>query len=208
MSQEIVTQVRSQFPTPLGASQPTFLIAVAKALGMGLFKKDSGSNVALPDGTKVSGDTVMNRAGDTWDILQDQENAANPVFNPSGHDDPTVHYYDVGGQTQPQTPPAPPGATNADAALSSFILDVRASLGRVETGIGQSLSNDAVLSGQITQLQAVVQQVGQDMLKAIATQPAASGSGSTGATVNGLHLQVDPQVVANIIGIAAQLFKR
>jgi hypothetical protein len=106
MSLAIVERIRRPYDTPLGALHGEFLIAVCRALNedaganvYGLYKKSGGMYVVLPDGTKVSQDIIVYRSGlKWWDILEDGENLAKPLWN--GHtnttpDDPAT-FYDVG----------------------------------------------------------------------------------------------------------------
>lgn len=81
MSLQIVSVVRSKYPTPLGDKHADFLLEVAAALGLGLVSKTQGTRVALPSGQEVSQDVVMTPFGKAWDILSDGEGVATPVFN-------------------------------------------------------------------------------------------------------------------------------
>lgn len=106
MSQAIVAAVRAKYPTPLAEKHPLFLLEVAGALGKGLVKKPNGTNITLPDGTKVSQDCVMEHDGQLWDILQDGEASANPVYN-QGDPIDSSRYYAVAGAIDPPKPQTP-----------------------------------------------------------------------------------------------------
>jgi hypothetical protein len=101
-----VIAVRSHYPTPLGAQHPAFLIAVAKATGAKLLRKDAGSHVTLPNGVNVSQDVLM--FGDQGvDILSDAEGAAVASWQEKGQI--LGEYVDVSalGSEPPPTPPPP-----------------------------------------------------------------------------------------------------
>jgi hypothetical protein len=111
MSNQLSTVIalRSHYPTPLGAQHPTFLIAVAKATGAKLLRKDAGSHITLPNGVNVSQDILM--FGDQGvDILRDAEGVAGPTWQEKGQI--LGEYIDVsglGGDPPPVvTPPTPP----------------------------------------------------------------------------------------------------
>lgn len=110
MSQEIVARIRQQYPTPLGASHASFLLEVAQTLKGGLLKKTGGTVVTLPSGQTVAQDIFaeppVSGICKCWDILQDGEGAANPVFNRSD-DQPESRYYAVGTQPIPDPEPQP-----------------------------------------------------------------------------------------------------
>lgn len=113
MSLQIVQEVRAKYPTPLGAQHGLFLLEVAGRLGKGLLKKNGGSFITLPDGTRVSQDCVMQPNGKHWDILFDGENAAQPRYdlltNPDGTPfltDP-ANYYAVADVPAPAPVPDP-----------------------------------------------------------------------------------------------------
>ena len=93
----VVAQVRAGFPTPLGAQHGTCLIQIALAIkqGAGLLKKDAGSFVTLPDGTRVAQDIICFPDGQHFDVLVDAENAALPSFQDKGFIDPT-RFHQVG----------------------------------------------------------------------------------------------------------------
>lgn len=130
MSFEVVKQVRSKYPTPLGAAHGQFLMEVASATGKGLVRKDWGTFVRLPDGTGVSQDCVMDITGRHWDILVDGENSAGPAWElvvDSNSGQPLVleqkRYYDVPAVAPepplvplPDPEPVPPAADPASEA--------------------------------------------------------------------------------------------
>lgn len=103
MSQQVVANIRNKYPTPLGILHADFLLDVARTLGLGLLRKDWGTFIRLPDGTGVAQDIVMAPDGRSWDILQDGEGSATPLFNPSDVQD-LKRFYPV----QPAGPQANP----------------------------------------------------------------------------------------------------
>lgn len=100
-----VQQIRSKYPTPLGATHPFFLIEVAQATDAKLLQKDGGTHVTLPTGMNVSQDILM--FGDQGvDILSDGEGTATPNWQEKGAIPGS--YIDVRGMTLPSQPaPAP-----------------------------------------------------------------------------------------------------
>jgi hypothetical protein len=132
MSIEVVRQVRSGYPTPLGATHAAFLLELAPALTAahwrpwGLLKKPGGTNILLPDGTRVSQDVVCDMAGIQVDCLADGEGAAVPVWNPvdPGHYTPDPsRFYAVEGAPVPPEPepePEPPPSTGLEARVAAL----------------------------------------------------------------------------------------
>ena len=104
MSQQIVAQVRSRYPTPLGAQHLAFLVDVARTLGLGLLKKTTGSHIPHPTAGGVSQDVVMRQDGAAWDILIDAEADARPAFNVIGLLDPQRYVAVDGAQPDPDPP--------------------------------------------------------------------------------------------------------
>lgn len=92
MSLEVVKSVRKGFKTPLGDEQAAFLLELARKLHAGLLRKDSGTNISLPDGTKVAGDIIFAPDGHIYDVLIDQEGAADPSWQDKGPGDPSRFY--------------------------------------------------------------------------------------------------------------------
>ena len=102
---QIVTRVRKKYPTPLGTTHAAFLFEVAKSLGKGagLYVKNTGTNILLPDGTRVSQDIIAYRSGHGYDCLGSGETLAIPMWshvNVNGVDvlldDIATRYYAVG----------------------------------------------------------------------------------------------------------------
>ena len=104
----VVAQVRAGFPTPLGAQHGACLVQIAMAIkqGAGLLKKDAGTFVTLPDGTRVAQDIICFPDGQHFDVLIDAEGAAQPAFQDKGFIDPTRFH--------PVAPPPPPPPDIAD----------------------------------------------------------------------------------------------
>ena len=104
----VVAQVRAGFPTPLGAQHGLCLIQIAAAIkqGAGLLKKDAGSFVTLPDGTRVAQDIICFPDGQHFDVLVDAEGEAKPSWQDKGFIDPT-RFHPVG-------PPPPPALDIAE----------------------------------------------------------------------------------------------
>ncbi len=112
MSQQIVEEVRKQYPTPLGAQHAAFLVDLCRALGSeyGLYRKSGGDGIRMPDGVFVSGDIVVTRDGLQWfDVLEDNENKAKPEWSAHTNATPSDSrtFYDVGAGPVP-LPPTPP----------------------------------------------------------------------------------------------------
>lgn len=160
MSQAIVAQIRSQYPTPLAGSHGLFLIEVAQKLGGGLLKKDFGTFVTLPNGTKVAQDIYaappVNGISKCWDILQDGEGAANPVFNPSD-DQPESRYYAVGTQPEPQPEPEPGPSLEPRVVSLEHRAEVQQSVNaaqalenkRLDAELGRALNQNLQLAARI-----------------------------------------------------------
>lgn len=101
-----ITRIRAKYPTPLGAQHAAFLIEVAKALGVFLFRKDSGTHVTLPNGVNVSQDIIVYADREGFDILGDAEGAATPTWGPKGQMvGELVDVSGLGGVTPPTDPP-------------------------------------------------------------------------------------------------------
>src|SRR5687767_9162545 len=100
-----VAQVRARFPTPLGAQHGVCLIEIAVAIkqGAGLLKKDFGTFVTLPDGTKVAQDIICFSDGQHFDVLVDAENQALPAFQDKGFVD-SSRFHPVGPAAQTPSP--------------------------------------------------------------------------------------------------------
>src|SRR5687768_10180404 len=81
MSLEIVQQVRTNFPTPLGDAHPSFLANLVSALGpaWGLLRKSGGTRINV-GGVDVSQDVLTDRAGIQVDVLVDGEGEARPCW--------------------------------------------------------------------------------------------------------------------------------
>ena len=66
-----VARVRAKYPTPLGSQHAACLLELAREIGLGagLLKKDGGTNILLPDGTRVAQDIIVFPNGDGYDCL-------------------------------------------------------------------------------------------------------------------------------------------
>ena len=121
-SAEII-RIRAHFPTPLGAYHPDFLIAVARATGAKLLRKEHGTKIVLPSGVSVSQDIlVFNEGADCYDILSDAEGAARPSWQPKGAI--AGEYVDVSA--------APPPADDEPDEPPADEDDLRVVLARIE----------------------------------------------------------------------------
>lgn len=124
----LLQAIRRQYPTPLGDSHAAFLLDAARQLGAGLYRKNAGACIRLPDGTTVSQDILMDRAGNKYyDILRDGEGEAVPVFNCGGDIGDPSEIYDVAPQGPIPTPdqPLPAGPMYDEFRLLLEILYAR-----------------------------------------------------------------------------------
>jgi hypothetical protein len=124
-----IAAIRAKYPTPLAATHPAFLIEVAKALGVLLFKKDGGSHVTLPNGVNVSQDIIVYPDREGFDILGDGEGAAIPSWSPKGQ--MVGDLVDVSGLTPSNgggSTPVPAGSPGAalDATIAALKADIAA----------------------------------------------------------------------------------
>ena len=103
-----VARVRGKYPTPLGDSHAACLLELARTIGQGagLLKKDAGTNILLPDGTRVAQDIIVFPNGDGYDCLGSGETAATPQWGGpvEGSPFPSSRYYKVG---DPMPDPGP-----------------------------------------------------------------------------------------------------
>ena len=109
MQLDTVTRIRAKYPTPLGSRHAAFLLELAKAIGdgAGLLRKDGGTNIALPDGTKVAQDIICYPNGRIFDVLEDGEGDADPTWGEAnGSPVETSRYYQV--TDTPIPPPLTP----------------------------------------------------------------------------------------------------
>ena len=150
-----------------------------RAEGWGLLKKGSGNSCPLKD-VFVSCDILIHKGAtdDTsihYDVLQDAENEANPVFNSVG---PCVlgpasgcsmnnflPPFAPSGTVEPEPDPQPVVDHSLDAAILSFIQDVRAAIGRIEQRQDTADSRVAALSEAVEVL--LARPVGTGNLPAI-----------------------------------------
>lgn len=147
MSLQIVQQIRAKYPTPLGDQHAAFLVEVACATGKGLLRKPGGTNIPLPDGTRVSQDIVMDRSGLHWDILVDGEGQAIPTWN-LVTEPPTVdpaRYYGVScSEPGPEPEPEPdPGHDDDLAKLQAQIVALTKRVEAVEASVTEAEADAA-----------------------------------------------------------------
>jgi hypothetical protein len=140
MSLQIVQQTRAKYPTPLGASHPAFLLDLITALGpaYGLLRKDGGTHIVLPDGTRVSQDVISDRAGIQTDVLADGEGQAVPTWigvDP-GHytPDPSRFYRPAVIVDPPQPEPEPPTSSDLEARVAAL----EAAYGELATAVNEA----------------------------------------------------------------------
>ena len=128
---DLVERVRARYPTPLGGSHASFLIATAglveveTGLNCGLLRKPGGTVIRLPDGTTVSQDflTFKFANGEVWgvDILADGEGEARPTWG-TPEQFPPERFYDVAGGAPPDPPPPdPPPSDEIPAAVKAYV---------------------------------------------------------------------------------------
>lgn len=105
----VVAAVRATYPTPLGAQHGACLIEIARAIGQGagLLRKDSGTHIVLPDGTRVSQDIICFPDGDIYDCLGDAEGEARPTWSRANGGPLPSRYYRVSAEPEPSPEPSP-----------------------------------------------------------------------------------------------------
>lgn len=111
MQIELLKELRATFPTPLGDKHGEFLLKAASLVGWGLLRKPSGTNIALPDGTRVASDILMEPSGHIVDFLVDGTGAAEVVWQDKGEVVESSRFYAVHS-----TPAAPPAVASPDLA--------------------------------------------------------------------------------------------
>lgn len=135
MSLAVVRQIRSKYPTPLGARHAEFLVELAQTLGQGLLLKTSGTRIRLPQpwNVDVAQDIICVLDPNTgtathYDVLEDGEGAARPGWSLVGPIDPKRYLSVSAPSPTPSPVPAPlPGDT-----LDACVRDLRAVLARLE----------------------------------------------------------------------------
>ena len=111
---DVVKAVRAKYPTPLGETHAECLLEIARAIGQGagLLRKDSGTNILLPDGTRVSQDVIVFPDGNGYDCLGSGETLATPQWGGpiEGSPFPASRYYAVSAPIPgiPAPIPGPP----------------------------------------------------------------------------------------------------
>lgn len=128
-----VARVREKYPTPLGAKHAACLLEIAREIGQGagLLRKDGGTNIELPDGTRVAQDIIVFPNGDGYDCLGSGETLATPQWSGpvEGSPFPSSRYYKVSASAPPVDPepqPQPNPDTGAPAWARQLIADVAA----------------------------------------------------------------------------------
>jgi hypothetical protein len=113
-----VAAVRAKYPTPLGDSHAACLLELARAIGQGagLLRKDTGTNILLPDGTRVAQDIIVFQNGDGYDCLGSGETLATPQWGGpvEGSPFPASRYYKVNSADVPERPDVPDGGNSPD----------------------------------------------------------------------------------------------
>jgi hypothetical protein len=113
MQIELLKELRGTFPTPLGDKHGEFLLKAASVVGWGLLRKPSGTNVALPDGTRVASDILMEPSGHIVDFLVDGTGAAEVVWQDKGEVVESSRFY---AAQAPAAPPETPAVPSPDLA--------------------------------------------------------------------------------------------
>lgn len=123
-----VARVREKYPTPLGASHAACLLEIAREIGQGagLLRKETGTNILLPDGVRVAQDIIVFPNGDGYDCLGSGETVATPTWGGpvEGSPFPASRYYAVSGeQPVPGTPipPVPPLPTTGSLDIGPAV---------------------------------------------------------------------------------------
>lgn len=100
--------LRATFPTPLGSRHGEFLIAACRTVGhgAGLLSKDSGTNVQLPSGRRVSQDWMVFPDGFGTDFLDDGEGKAKIQWGALQEYD-KARYIDISGEVIGAPDPKP-----------------------------------------------------------------------------------------------------
>jgi hypothetical protein len=111
----VVARVREKYPTPLGDQHAACLLELARTIGQGagLLRKDSGTNILLPDGVRVAQDIIVFPNGDGYDCLGSGETLATPQWGGpvEGSPFPSSRYYAVSAAAPEPSPipgPIPP----------------------------------------------------------------------------------------------------
>ena len=107
----VVASVRAHYPTPLGNQHAACLLEIARTIGQGagLLRKDTGSNILLPDGTRVAQDIIVFPDGQGFDCLGSGETLATPQWSGpvEGSPFPANRYYAVSSTPEPEPEPGP-----------------------------------------------------------------------------------------------------
>lgn len=131
---DTVRRVREHYPTPLGAQHAACLLELAREIGQGagLLRKDTGSNILLPDGTRVAQDIIIFPNGDGYDCLGSGETLATPQWSGpvEGSPFPASRYYKVSAPSEPGEPtepgePGEPGEPPSVDTLGLILLELR-----------------------------------------------------------------------------------
>jgi hypothetical protein len=121
---DVVRQVREKYPTPLGERHGEFLVEVARATSKGLLRKTSGTRVQTEFG-EVAQDILVDFGGTMhYDILEDGEGIAKPIWNQVGPYE-AGRYVSVSEEPKPEPKPAPdptPKSGLEDLIEEKFVL--------------------------------------------------------------------------------------
>lgn len=194
-----VQAVRAKYPTPLGARHAAFLLEVAKATGKGLLRKDGGTNIELPDGTRVAQDIVMERDGSHhYDILGDGEGAATPGWDDKGPIDAS-RYYDVGGASVPTDPTGPTGPSGPDHdEVLSRLRSLESAIGEIRNRIGVAEGSADAAKATATHMFEAATTAMAEMRADISKLPTGGGGGLSEADVEDVIKQY--HVTVNVFG--------
>lgn len=133
---KIITDIRKDYPTPLGARHWEFLVEVAQATQTQLFRKEQGDNILIPALGKRVNQNIIGRGslGNRWaDILGDAETLATPAFDigptPADGEYVDVSQVELPGDLPPLPPPPDPPTGDLEAqvrALRAEVAEIKA----------------------------------------------------------------------------------
>jgi hypothetical protein len=134
----VVARVREKYPTPLGDQHAACLLELARTIGQGagLLRKDSGTNILLPDGVRVAQDIIVFPNGDGYDCLGSGETLATPQWGGpvEGSPFPPSRYYEVkAGLPNPGPIEPSPGTPIPSTEVLKRLDDLERRLQRMET---------------------------------------------------------------------------
>jgi hypothetical protein len=148
MQIELLKELRATFPTPLGDKHGEFLLKAASVVGWGLLRKPSGTNIALPDGTRVASDILMEPSGHIVDFLVDGTGAAEVVWQDKGEVVESSRFYAVQAPAAPHAVPSPDLAARVGAleeVLKQLIPTIQGHFEQLYAGLRSAQADIAVL---------------------------------------------------------------